>query len=125
MSAAVLLAFCLAACARTEKDASVLVMIEEGDGVTVTGYRGQAAELVIPAELAGLPVRKIAAGAFENCAADAVILPPGLEEIEDGAFQGSSMTELTLFDDLAVFSDAWMGDLTAQMVQDGLWDAAP
>ena len=85
----------------------------EGDGATVTGYQGKDITLVVPAELGGLPVRKLAAGAFRNCSADAVILPPGLAEIEAGAFVGCSMTELTLFDDLAVFSDACFVDCPA------------
>ena len=75
------------------------------DGITITGYNGQEAALVIPAELDGQPVRRIAAGALQGCAAGAVILPPGLAEIEPGAFADSALTELTLFDDLAVFSD--------------------
>ena len=88
-----------------------LFAYEIRDGAaTLTGYRGVETALVIPAEIDGLPVRRIAAGAFRDCAADTVILPPGLYEIEPGAFSGSSMTELTLFDDLAVFSDASFDD---------------
>lgn len=75
-------------------------------GVTITGYHGADDSLVIPGTLGGLPVRKIAAGAFQNCAASAVILPPGLQSIEPGAFVNCALSELTLFDDLADFSDA-------------------
>ena len=80
--------------------------VEEEDGVAITGCRSRDGTLVIPAELNGKPVRRLAAGAFRSLPADAVILPPGLQVIEDGAFRDCSFTELTLFDDLAEFSDA-------------------
>ena len=80
--------------------------IEEEDGVTITGCQNRDGTLVIPAELNGKPVLRLAAGAFRSLSADAVILPPGLQVIENGAFQNCSFTELTLFDDLAEFSDA-------------------
>lgn len=80
--------------------------IEEDDGAVITAYRGQDARVVIPAALAGLPVRAIASGAFRDCAAVSVILPPGLNRIEDGAFMRCALRELTLYDDLADFSDA-------------------
>ena len=79
--------------------------VEEGDGVAVTGCRNRDEILVIPGELGGKPVLRLAAGAFRDCPAEAVILPPGLRVIEDGAFQNCAFTELTLFDDLAEFSD--------------------
>ena len=80
--------------------------VEEEDGVTITGCQNRDGTLVIPAELNGKPVLRLAAGAFRSLPADAVILPPGLQVIENGAFQNCSFTELTLFDDLAEFSDA-------------------
>ena len=79
---------------------------EEDGGLTLTGYRGADEVLVIPARIDGKPVKRLAAGAFRNLAAEAVILPPGLQVIEDGAFRNSAFTALTLFDDLAEFSDA-------------------
>ena len=79
---------------------------ETEDAVTITGYRGSDETLVIPAALGGKPLRRIAAGTFRGCAASSVILPPGLGTVEDGAFADARLTELTLFDDLAEFSDA-------------------
>ena len=79
----------------------------ENDGsVTITGYHGSDETLVIPAEISGCPVETIAAGAFRDLAARAVILPPGLKTIEADAFTGARLVELTLFDDLADFTDA-------------------
>ena len=86
-----------------EKDFS---WTEEEDSVTITACQTRDKTLVIPAELGGKPVLRLAESAFRGCPAEAVILPPGLRVIEDGAFQDSSFTELTLFDDLAEFSDA-------------------
>lgn len=68
---------------------------------------------MIPAELNGKPVQRLAAGAFQNLPAEAVILPPGLQIMEDGAFRHCALAELTLFDDLAVFSDACFEDCPA------------
>jgi hypothetical protein len=79
---------------------------EEEDGVTITACRNRDKTLVVPAVLGGKPVLRLAEGAFRGCPAETVILPPGLRVIEDGAFQDSAFTELTLFDDLAEFSDA-------------------
>ena len=66
--------------------------IEDGK-VTVTGYTARADKaLVIPAELDGYPVAKIAAGAFRNATAfTSITLPASLETIEAGAFEGSSL----------------------------------
>ena len=74
--------------------------------VTITGYRGADETLVIPAEIGGCPVETIAAGAFRDLTARAVILPPGLKTIETDAFTGARLMELTMFDDLADFTDA-------------------
>ena len=80
--------------------------VEEEDGITITGCQNRDGTLVVPEELNGKPVLRLTAGAFRSLPADAVILPPGLQVIENGAFQNCSFTELTLFDDLAEFSDA-------------------
>lgn len=87
--------------------------VEDAEGVTITACQSRARELVIPAELNGKPVQRLAAGAFQNLPAEAVILPPGLQVVEDGAFRHCALTELTLFDDLAVFSDACFEDCPA------------
>ena len=79
---------------------------ESEGALTLTGYRGADETLVIPAQIGGKPVKAIAAGAFRGCAARSVILPPGLQVVEADAFAGARLTELTLFDDLADFSDA-------------------
>lgn len=87
--------------------------VEEEGGVTITGCQTREGKLVIPGELNGKPVLRLAAGAFRNLPAESVILPPGLQVMEEGAFQNCSFTELTLFDDLAEFSDACFEDCSA------------
>lgn len=78
---------------------------EEDGGAVITEHLGADARVVIPASLGALPVRTIAEGAFRDCAASSVILPPGLKRLEDGAFTRCALRELTMFDDLADFSD--------------------
>ena len=50
--------------------------------VAVTGYTGAAENVRIPANLGGLPVRKIAAGSFTHSTIRSVKIPEGAEEIE-------------------------------------------
>lgn len=78
---------------------------DAGDGVTVTGYRGEGDVLVVPGELKGKPVTAIASGAFRACGAQRVILPPGLAAVEEGAFENCALRELTLFDDIRDIGD--------------------
>ena len=79
--------------------------IEEGESVTLIGYRGSDAVVAIPAELDGKPVTKIAAGAFVNCNMDRVILPETMVEVDTGAFQNCNMVSLVVFDNIETIGD--------------------
>ena len=70
-----------------------------GEEITVTGYYG-GGDLVIPAQLDGLPVTAIAAGAFGNITANTVAFPPTLKTVEENAFRSLSAADLYLFDGL-------------------------
>ena len=70
------------------------------------GEEGGNARVVIPEYVDGLPVRVIAAGAFEGCDVKEVILPKSLESVEEGAFLGCLLESLTLFDNIEQISDA-------------------
>ena len=82
----------------------------EEDGAVILTHTGHTDPLVVPGMLGGLPVRRIAAGAFRDAEAETVILPRGLETIDDLAFAGARMRELTLSDDLRSFSDRSFAD---------------
>ena len=71
----------------------------------ITGYTGEEDRVVVPAELSGCPVKEIARDAFAGCPAQAIVLPLSLRKLEEGAFRGAKLTELTLYDNLADFSD--------------------
>ena len=76
-----------------------------GDGAAITGYRGGEDTITVPAELDGLPVRQIRAGAFSGADCRTVILPDTLWEVEDGAFQDCALTTLYLSDNIRTISD--------------------
>ena len=80
--------------------------LAEGDSIRIMEYLGDAATVVIPARIQGLPVTGIAAGAFAGAELETVILPNSLIYIEDGAFTGASLERLVLFDNIEDFSDA-------------------
>ncbi|MGN1019884.1 MAG: leucine-rich repeat protein [Aristaeellaceae bacterium] len=55
---------------------------------TITGYTGSHAYLELPASIGGVAVKAIGAGAFRNdYSLYALVLPEGLERIEESAFQ--------------------------------------
>lgn len=79
--------------------------VREGEGVTVTGYRGTDGVVVIPARLDGAAVTAIAAGAFSGTRAQAVVFPETLRTVADGAFQNCALERVTLFDGIESVSD--------------------
>jgi len=73
------------------------------DGV-LTGYKGIAAEIVIPGEINGIPVKKISGGFSDTGLGTSsktflrkVTFPEGLEEIEGGAFWKVATLEEAVF----------------------------
>ena len=83
---------------------------EGEEAATITGYHGSSETLVIPGTLGGKPVTGIAAGAFVNCMALDIVLPPQMRTVEDGAFQRCAVRALTLFDSVETISDASLTD---------------
>jgi hypothetical protein len=75
----------LAACRTTlESDFKVT---SEGDGCVITGYTGPGGDVIIPAEIQGLPVRVIGDYAFEDCTSlVSVTIPDSVTRIGNGAF---------------------------------------
>lgn len=80
-----------------------------GDEITITGGHSQDGLLVIPAQIDGLSVTAIAAGAFGDIVADAVVFPPTLKRVEPGAFRSLTANALYLFDGIEEIGDASLG----------------
>ena len=69
------------------------------EGVTLTGFTaGSDGALVIPAEIEGKPVVKIAENAFYLRSFTSVYIPDSVTEIGEGAFQYTAITVLDLPD---------------------------
>ncbi|MBQ7454926.1 MAG: leucine-rich repeat protein [Clostridia bacterium] len=61
---------------------------EQDGGAVIEAYLGDAAHVVVPDTLGGLPVRAIGDQAFYEAPVREVVLPEGLEEIGEYAFSG-------------------------------------
>ena len=72
----------------------------------ITSYLGNGAEVVVPQTLGGVKVTRICTGAFADAAIDRIVLPETLFSVERGAFTGSKVREITLFDNLYYIYDA-------------------
>ena len=72
----------------------------------LTGYAGTEQTIVVPERLGSCPVAGIDPLAFENCAAEKVILPKTIERIEKEAFKDAALNELSLFDNIEYLTDA-------------------
>ena len=66
--------------------------------------------VVIPAILEGLPVKKIAAGAFYGATIKSLVLPPDIEEVEPEAFCNCTIEEIFFFDRILNFPDSAFTD---------------
>lgn len=79
---------------------------EQSQGQTrITDYTGTAPVVVIPGSFAGCPVVSIAKDAFRNTAMETVIFPLSLQSVEEGAFLGSDVREIYLYDNLSYIND--------------------
>ena len=83
---------------------------ENGEGIQLTGYRGNAGIVCIPPLIEGLPVMLIEAECFIDCAAETVILPNTALTVQRNAFLDCSLKELYLFDNIESISDASFAD---------------
>lgn len=123
-SAPSLLQPALTAYADTEGDFSYSVH-EDGAGVTVTGWSGSDAEVVIPRTLDGLPVTEIGSWAFLNkTEITSVTIPDSVTGIGTNAFNGcSDLAEINLPDGLTEISDGTFANcsaLTSIVIPDGV-----
>ncbi len=72
----------------------------------ITAYLGDSADVAVPHALGGAKVTRIRTAAFAGAKIDSVILPETLFSVERGAFTGSTVREITLFDNLYYIYDA-------------------
>jgi hypothetical protein len=73
----------------------------DGTGVVVTGYSGSSSTVDIPPTIQGLPVKEIAARAFQRTTITTVSIPAGVTIIGANAFTGSDkLYSVTLPDTL-------------------------
>lgn len=87
--------------------------VRDGENVTVTGYTGHDAAVVIPARLDGGAVTAIAAGSFSGTRAESVVFPETMRTVADGAFQNCTIERITLFDNIESISDGSFVDCPA------------
>ena len=97
-----LVAVAFASCGKTENDGETggvtYTKNASGTAYTVTGFVKSGDTVTIDAEYEGLPVTKIAKGAFNASTTDSedikeFIIPKSVVEIENGAFNGCSKLE--------------------------------
>ena len=93
---------------RSATPAQDLTWEQRGDGVYITGYRGQG-DVVIPQTINGLTVTGIAAGAFPELTVQTLILPPTLQAVEAGAFGRVQAEDFYFFDSLCHLSEESFG----------------
>lgn len=86
-------------------DAVDFTTISQDGGITITGYHGTDAVIVIPEYIDGVPVTRIIAGAFAYCTAEKVVFPKTMQVIEPGAFRNCGLKKLTLFDNIESVPD--------------------
>lgn len=82
----------------------------EGVYLTITGYHGDSDPIVVPQTIDGKTVGAIAHGAFRDCRAKNLILPPTMVQVAEGAFQNCDFESVTLFDSIEGISDASFRD---------------
>ncbi len=90
-----------------------------GDYIVITGCDDSVTEVVIPNEIDGVPVTRIAEGAFSSCTSlTNVVLPEGLTSVGSGAFYGCTALEsvtipesLTSIGEHAFYDTAWLAGL--------------
>lgn len=80
----------------TQVQVGYLYTVENGEA-TVTGYRGDDRQLVIPASIDGYKVTAIGANAFEDSALTSVIISDGIVSVGWFAFNGCNrLTSVTV-----------------------------
>ena len=109
-------------------DASSFFYRVEQQQVIITGYHG-AGDVVIPAQLDGLPVTGIASGAFRDLKIDTLVLPYTIKNVANSAFSNISVQKLYFFDSIknmddSSFQNCTITSLHIQAVQDPVYSGS-
>ena len=87
-------------------DPADFTYVDNGQGMTITGYSGDDDVLVIPERVGAKVVNRIARGAVQNRNFTTVVIPKTVEVVENGAFEGCGRMEtLYLFDSIKQISE--------------------
>ncbi|MBR4125853.1 MAG: hypothetical protein IKR13_06580, partial [Victivallales bacterium] len=70
----------------------------EGGGLTIETYDGEAEEVIVPAQLGGHPVRRIADWAFTGDGIQSIVIPGTVIHVSELAFYGCSKLEFIEFE---------------------------
>ena len=102
------LAFVLPAAAQSDSVPDGLQFVIENNSVTITKYAERAQSLVIPGEIQGLPVTKIAEGAFNLTAGlTSITIPSTITSIGEGVFTyNTRLASINVNDRNTVYSSA-------------------
>lgn len=65
----------------------------------IKSYEGTRKTVLLPDAINGKPLRRILAKAFKGAPISQVLCPPSLEAIEAGAFEGSSISVITVYEE--------------------------
>lgn len=77
-------------------------LTDDADGVVITRYIGNAAEVVIPAEIEDFPVLELADECFKDCTSlQKVVLPKTLKTIGNEAFTETGLESLAIPDSVS------------------------
>ena len=89
------------------EDPGLFSWIENSEGITITGYKGNYPEMLIPGIIDGKPVTKIGGRAFQNCKIlKSVGIPESVTVIGDLAFRGcDSLTDISIPSSLTHIGD--------------------
>ena len=103
----ILLALALTVTAFAQSEADFEVgLTEDGAGVVIKKYIGKEADVNIPAQIQGMPVREIGGSAFEgNSIIANVVIPMGVTRIGNSAFAYSSLSSITIPQGVADIGD--------------------